>query len=123
MRLKVGDLAPAFAAIDLYGRRVSPLDSAGQILLLSFNRSAVCPLCNVRLSLLISRYEEYRRRGVYVMAVFESSPHYLHFYLDRQRPPFPVVSDPPRIAYDLFCLEASFWGPLQTAPLRGCVSC
>src|SRR5262249_48142474 len=119
MRLKVGDLAPAFAAIDLYGRRVSPLDSAGQILLLSFNRSAVCPLCNVRLSLLISRYQEYRQRGVQVMAVFESSPDYLHYYLDRQHPPFPVVVDLEHVSYSLYGLETSLWGVIKARLTRG----
>ncbi len=121
MRLKVGEPAPAFAAIDLYGRRVSPMDYVGQVLLLTFNRSAVCPLCNVRLSLLISRYEEYRRRGVHVMSVFESSPDYLHYYLDRQRPPFPVVSDPERISYTLYGLETSFWGTVKARLTRGVV--
>jgi peroxiredoxin len=121
MRLKIGDPAPAFAAIDLYGRRVSPVDYVGQVLLLCFNRSAVCPLCNVRLSLLISRHEEYRRRGVHVMSVFESSPDYMHYYLDRQHPPFPVVSDPERISYKLYGLETSFWGAVKARLMRGSV--
>jgi peroxiredoxin Q/BCP len=118
MRLKAGDLAPAFAAIDLYGRRVSPVDYMGRILLLSFYRSAVCPLCNVRLSLLISRYDEYQQYGIHVLSVFESSPAYLHYYLDRQHPPFPVVSDPERISYTLYGLETSFFGAVKARLTR-----
>ena len=121
MRLKIGDPAPAFAAIDLYGRLVSPIDYVGQVLLLSFNRSAVCPLCNVRLSLLISRYQQYQQRGVHVISVFESSPDYLHYYLDRQHPPFPVVADPERISYTLYGLETSFWGVIKARLTRGSV--
>src|SRR5262249_5000194 len=95
--------------------------SAGQILLLSFNRSAVCPLCNVRLSLLISRYQEYRRRGVQVMSVFESSPDFLDYYLDRQHPPCPVAADPERVSYSVYGLETSLWGVIKARLARGSV--
>jgi thioredoxin-dependent peroxiredoxin len=121
VRLKIGDFAPSFSAVDLAGRRVSPTDYYGRILLLTFNRAAVCPLCNVRLSLLIRRYEEYRQYGIHVMSVFESTEKYLHYYLDRQRPPFPVVADPSRQAYALYGLESSFFNTIKARLTRGSV--
>ena len=49
MRLREGQPAPLFEGYDLYERYVNLSHYAGRMVLVSFYRAAVCPLCNVRL--------------------------------------------------------------------------
>src|SRR5260370_10029948 len=121
VRLKVGRRAPAFVAQDLSGRPVALADYRGKTLLLSFYRMAACPLCNVRTFLLINRYPTYQRRGVHMVAFFESSPAYAHRYLIRSRAPFPLVVDPMRTTYGLYGLETSWFVPANSRLFRGAV--
>ena len=74
MRLRVGELAPLFDVVDLYGRRFSLSASYGHPVLLTFYRSAVCPLCNIRLAYLLRRARAYQNAGLSIVAFFESSP-------------------------------------------------
>lgn len=107
MRLKTGQQAPYFVAEDIYGRRLSLQDYAGQLLLLSFYRAAVCPLCGLRTWHLVDRYREYQRRGLNIIVFVESSTEQAHKYVDRLRAPFPIVSDLHRSIYALYGLESS----------------
>src|SRR5579884_987222 len=102
VRLSVGQQAPDFAVVDIYGRRISLRDYAGRKLLLSFHRAAVCPLCNIRTWHIIDRDPTYRRMGLEVVAFYESSPQRTHEYLDRLKAPFPVIADLERKVYDLY---------------------
>ncbi len=99
---------------DIYGRRVSLANYLGQNVLLTFNRAAVCPLCNLRTWHLIRRYPAYQRAGLEVIAFFESSPERAHYYLDRQRAPYPIIADLSHNVYDRYGLGASLWGSLVT---------
>jgi thioredoxin-dependent peroxiredoxin len=119
VKLKVGQLAPAFIAQDLAGRPLRLANLRGRTLLLSMYRAAACPLCNVRTSLLISRYPTYRRNGVEVLAFFESSPDAAHRYLDRLRAPFPILLDPTRTIYDDYGLRTSWFGAAYARLFRG----
>jgi hypothetical protein len=76
----------------------------------SFNRAAVCPLCNVRTYHLIRRYPLYQQMGLHMISFFESSPERAHFYLDRLQAPYPIVADIRHITYDAYGLDASFLG-------------
>lgn len=107
MRLKVGQLAPAFIQRDMYQRTVSLSQYWGRKVLLSFHRAAVCPLCNLRLRYMIDHHDEYRRQGLEIIAFFESSPAMVRYYLERQRPPFPIIPDHGRRIYELYGLESS----------------
>ncbi|MBF6590096.1 MAG: redoxin domain-containing protein [Ktedonobacterales bacterium] len=110
MRLKVGQDAPLFVINDIYGRRVPLAAYQGTKLLLSFHRSSVCPLCNIRLSHLIYRYQEYQRQGFAIIAFYESSLAYTRRYLDRLQCPFPIIADRERTVYSLYGLESSWLG-------------
>jgi peroxiredoxin len=112
MRLKVGQYAPLFDTTDMYGRRVSLADYYGRRTLLAFHRAANCPLCNLRLWHLINRYPAYQREGLAVIAFFESAPDFAHEYLDRLRPPFPLVADLGLSVYNLYGLESALTGAL-----------
>jgi peroxiredoxin len=93
MRLKRGDIAPPFAATDVYGKPVALAGYAGQHLLLSFYRASVCPLCMLRLAHLVDRAETYARQGLALVAVFESNPSATLQYIPGLRLPFPVIGD------------------------------
>lgn len=113
MRLQPGQIAPFFAVTDAYGRSVSLTDYAGRRLLVSFYRAAVCPLCNFRLLYFVRHYAEYQQDGLQIVAFFESSPAYIHRYLDRLAVPFPVIADPVRSVYTLYGTEVSWWGVVR----------
>ena len=119
MRLKIGQAAPLFDAIDLDGRRLSLASYRGTRVLLSFYRAASCPLCNLRLWHLIDRSLVYRRQGLALIAFFESSAQIAHQHLDHLRPPFPVVPDLERKVYGLYGLESSLMGLARARLLRG----
>jgi len=110
MKLRQGQYAPTFATRDLYGRPLSLEAYRGQMVLISFNRAAVCPLCNVRTYHLMRRYPLYQRMGLNLIAFFESSPERAHFYLDRLQAPYPIVADRDHLVYDAYGLGASFLG-------------
>jgi len=110
MRLQPGQPAPYFVVSDAYGRTVSLADYAGQHLLVSFYRAAVCPLCNFRLLYFVRHFAEFRYDGLQIVTFFESSPAYVHHYLDRLAVPFPVVADPVRYVYQLYGTETSLLG-------------
>jgi len=121
MRLRIGQRAPEFVAQDLTGRTVTLAQYAGRKLLLTFNRAAVCPLCNVRAWHLVNRYPMYRRAGLEIVSFFESSPQLAHEYLDRLKTPFPIVADLAHRVYDQYGLETSFWGVMRARLARGAV--
>ncbi|HEX9035689.1 MAG TPA: peroxiredoxin-like family protein [Ktedonobacterales bacterium] len=112
MKVREGQVAPDFDMLDIYGRRVRLGDYRGRSVLVTFNRAAVCPLCNLRVAHLIRRYPAYHRAGLDVIAFFESSPQRAHQYLDRQRAPFPIVADLGREVYSRYGLESSLFGAL-----------
>ena len=112
MKLRPGQMAPSFTTTDILGRRVALEDSRGHSVLVSFNRAAVCPLCNVRTYHLIRRYPLYQQMGLQVIAFFESSPERAHYYLDRLQAPYPIVADERHAIYDQYGLGASFPGGL-----------
>jgi len=115
MRLKRGDAAPVFNAVDLAGRTVRLAEWRGRNLLLSFFRYASCPLCNLRISELIRHHSELRQQGLHILAFFQSPPERLRQYAARQDPPFPLVADPDHRIYRLYGVESSWSGFLKGA--------
>lgn len=112
MKLREGQVAPLFDLTDIYGRQVSLANYLGRSVLISFNRAAVCPFCNLRTWHLIRRYPAYQRAGLEVIAFFESSPERAHFYLDRQRAPYPIIADREHRVYGRYGLGSSLFGGL-----------
>lgn len=121
MKLRPGQLAPYFSMRDLYGRNISLEAFRGDMVFVSFNRAAVCPLCNVRTYHLIQRYPIYQQMGLSIIAFFESSPQSAHDYLDRLQAPFPIIPDLRHEIYDAYGLGASFLGGLRALVMRRAV--
>jgi peroxiredoxin Q/BCP len=111
MKLRAGDYAPLFDIDDLYGRPVSLMAFQGRPVLVSFYRSAICPLCNLRLYHLLDRYPAYQQRyGLNIISFFESAPDYAREFLDRYHAPFPLIADRERDVYRQYGLRTSMLG-------------
>lgn len=119
MRVRSGDIAPLFSTTDIYDRPFALNMFAGQSILLSFYRSAVCPLCNLRFLYLLDHYAFYRSHGLGVVAIFESPAPVVRRYLDQRRPAFPTIGDPADTIYGLYGVERSWLGTLRARLTRG----
>ncbi|HEX6123465.1 MAG TPA: redoxin domain-containing protein [Ktedonobacterales bacterium] len=107
MRLRAGERAIPFATRDIAGKPIQLEDYAGRKLLLSFNRLATCPLCNVRMYHLVQRYPQYRAQGLEIVLFTDSTPETTTRYLGPMAPPFPLIADPQRALYQLYGVESS----------------
>jgi peroxiredoxin len=107
MRLHAGERAIPFTMTDIRGTPIRLEDYAGRKLLLSFNRLATCPLCNVRTYHMIQRYPRYREQGLEILMFTDSTPETTAHYLGQPSPPFPLIADPLREIYRLYGMESS----------------
>ena len=106
-QLMVGMTAPTFQSVDLFDQPINLQDYRGRWLLLSFYRNAACALCNLRVHELISKYPEYKQKGLEMLAIFESPKANLLQYVGKQDAPFSIVGDPEAKFYDLYGIETS----------------
>ena len=106
-KLMVGMPAPTFQTVDLFDQPINLADYKGRWLLLSFYRNAACAICNLQVHKLISKYPEYHKKGLEMLAVFESPKASLLQYVGKQDAPFPIVGDPETRLYDLYGIETS----------------
>lgn len=112
-RLRTGMAAPSFGVIDAFGQPVMLEGYRGGSILLSFYRYASCPLCNLRVHELVAHHDEWRERGLHLLAVFESPAEHIRRYLDRHDAPFPILPDPERRLYRQYGVQPSWGGLLR----------
>lgn len=110
MRLQSGEPAKPFTVTDIFGKPIGLQDYAGRKLMLSFYRYASCPLCNLRVHQLSLRCEEFKAKGLSLLAFFQSPETSIRQYVGRQDAPFPIVADPERRIYRLYAVESSWVG-------------
>ena len=90
----VGDRVPDFTVKDLDGNTIQMSDYVGKKTLLVFFRFASCPLWAVGFAQLIQNYPEDSKKGLNIIAVFESSPEYIRRYVnDKRKVSFPVIAN------------------------------
>jgi peroxiredoxin len=110
--MRPGDRVEPFRLRALDGR-LFDLDSLrGKPYLLSFNRFAGCPLCNLRMHELVSRYPELGGE-FQVVAVFDSPLENLRQHTAHHRAPFPILADPLRETFYWYGVEHSLLGVLK----------
>ena len=92
--LKVGDKAPDFALPNAHGQLVAlpTLLQQGPVVL-SFNRGAWCPFCNIELRSLQAALPALRARNANVVAVSPELPDYSLPLIERQGLAFEVLTD------------------------------
>jgi len=98
-KLIKGNSAPSFQTTDIAGNNWTLEQLKGQKTLLSFYRYASCPLCNLRVNDLIARQQDWKDRGLTMIAFFQSDTGSILKYVGKQDSPFPIIPDPDRIIY------------------------
>jgi len=84
--------APAFIAVDVKGAKHSVPDSKSRVTLLKFWASW-CPFCRSDIPLMKELVEQYRDRGLRILAVsvLERDPEQLKALLQKEQLPYPVI--------------------------------
>lgn len=72
MRLEQGNKAPNFELTDITGIQVNLDEYKGQKILVSFQRFAGCPFCNLRLHQMITRFPQWQE-DLAVLVIFDST--------------------------------------------------
>lgn len=75
--------------------------------LICFFRPVWCPICNKRTHELIERYEELKKKGIEVIAVYPSNKETMAQYVKDAKIPFRVISDPEEVIYKKYAIERS----------------
>lgn len=111
MHLREGEKAINFSLQNVDGRKFNLYDFEGKRVLLSFYRDAGCPFCNLRIYELTRYYDEFSRRNLVPVAIFNSSRETIHRYFGKRQRPFPMLADPDQRIFGLYGVPAS-WGKL-----------
>lgn len=111
MEIKEGQKAINFALEDMHGRKTSLYDFEGKRVLLSFYRDAGCPFCNLRIYELTRYFDEFSRRNLIPVAIFNSSRQTIQRYFGKRQRPFAMLADPDQRIFDLYGVRES-WGKL-----------
>lgn len=105
---KVGDDAPDFETMDVYGRPVKLSDYTGKPVLVAFMRYAGCPWCNLALHRLVLEYPMLQKQDCEVLAFVQSDEETIKTNIYGRHnplPPFPIIADPDRHIYDLYGIK------------------
>lgn len=109
--LEEGNMAPSFALTDVLGESVDSNAYLGHKWMLSFYRYAECLFCNLRTKHLMDRVEEWDAKGFKMVAVWQSPQEDMLKYMEKHKPPYPVIPDPKRSLYKEYGVEThNFWG-------------
>lgn len=108
-QVSVGDRAPPFSATTWLGENIELESYLGRKVWLAFFRFASCPLANLRIHEIGKRHD-LSADGLQILAVFPSPRERIAAHVGRQKPLFPLVSDPHETLYMLYGLRASVAG-------------
>ena len=109
-RLKKGEKAIEFSANDYLDNNIDLNDYKGKKILLSFFRGASCVFCNIRVNQLITKYPDFKKKGIEIIAIFISSKDEISKYAGKQKAPFIVIPNPSLDLYEKYGVEESYSG-------------
>lgn len=100
---------PNIVTIDAVGTKVKlqTLLKDNEKVLICFFRPVWCPICNQRTHELIERYDELKKKGIEVIAIYPSNPKIMAQYVKDAKIPFPVIADPDEEFYKQYAVERS----------------
>lgn len=92
--IQVGDKFPDFVLTDATGKPVSSADLLAKgSLLITFYRGEWCPYCNIALQFLQRHLEEFKARGVTLVAMTPELPDFSLSTAEKNEIAFPVLTD------------------------------
>lgn len=100
---------PNINTTDAVGNKVNlqSLLKKNEKVLICFFRPVWCPICNKRTHELIERYDELKKKGIEVVAIYPSDKETMAQYVKDAKIPFPVISDPNELIYKEYAVERS----------------
>ena len=113
MKLKPGDRAPSFEAIDIEGKTQS-LNSDEKSILLTFHRHAGCPPCNLRIHEHILEKNKLEKYNIRLLEVIESPASSILRDLSHKDVPFSILPDRERRLYNLYNVTPSISGFMRS---------
>jgi thioredoxin-dependent peroxiredoxin len=115
-----GTLAPLFDVKGIDGKPVRLSDSKGRYTLLSFNRFAACPMCNLAVREFSRKAPDFAARNLRVISFFESSDENLKKALETWGPlTFELVADADAHVYAQYGVPLSAWGATKSMARLG----
>lgn len=92
--IQVGDTLPEFRLSDAVGKEVTSADLLAQgPLLITFYRGEWCPFCNFAVAALQKHLDEFKARGVTLVAISPELPNHSLTMAEKHALEFPVLSD------------------------------
>ena len=119
-KVRVGHAVPRLEITASSGKPLTIPDPEGDFVHLQFRRFAGCPICNLHLRSIVSRYDEIRAHGVREVVVFHSTVAELSKY--EVALPFPLIADPERHLYQRFGVEHRPGSLLSGRALRAAIA-
>ena len=119
-KVLVGHAVPRLEITASSGKPLTIPDPEGDFVHLQFRRFAGCPICNLHLRSIVSRYDEIRAHGVREVVVFHSTVAELSKY--EVALPFPLIADPERHLYQRFGVEHRPGSLLSGRALRAAIA-
>lgn len=112
MKLTAGKKAPNIILPAIDGSAFNLETLRGRRYLLTFYRFATCPLCNLRVHEIVTRFAELG--GEFgVVAVFDAPLAHLQKHAGKHKAPFPILADENNKYYKIYGIEHSFTGMLK----------
>ncbi len=114
-RLETGSSAPDFRLNGIDGREHALSEMTGTPTVLLFERFASCPACNLTVRHYVTQHERLLQAGLRVFMLFHSPLETLIESMRTHQPPFVVLADESRAAYDAYGVESGVSGLLSPA--------
>ena len=112
-QLKTGDSFPETHLTNIHGAEFNVPDGHSRWVHLQFRRFAGCPICNLHLHSIVTRYPEIQAAGIREVVVFHSPNASLLPFQGQF--PFDVIGDPEKKLYHQFGVETSVYAILNPA--------
>ena len=119
-KARVGDAFPTLELTATSGQQVTIPDPAGDYIHLQLRRFAGCPICNLHLRSIVTRYDEIRSQRVREVVVFHSTAAELTKH--EAELPFPLIADPERALYRRLGVERGLRSLLRPRALRAAMA-
>lgn len=110
-KITIGQLAPQFEAVDVFGNKVKLGDYKNKYTLVVFLRYAGCPWCNLAVHRLALEQKILKNSRCQIVAFIQSEKNNIisNIYERHQpKPEFPIVADLAGIYYEKYDVKTSF---------------